>query len=65
LATRYTEVKLVDETKLGFSTKDKPPSGEICIRGMSVAQRYLDDDALTYVHSFIAAASSIAKRQGD
>jgi len=40
------ELKLVDDQRLGFSTKDNPPSGEICIRGMSLAQRYLDD-ALT------------------
>lgn len=41
------EVKLIDAKALGFVTSHKPPSGEICIRGMSVAQRYLDDDALT------------------
>jgi len=44
--TGATELKLVDDQRLGFSTKDNPPSGEICIRGMSLAQRYLDD-ALT------------------
>jgi acyl-CoA synthetase (AMP-forming)/AMP-acid ligase II len=42
-------VKLIDAKALGFVTSHKPPSGEICIRGMSVAQRYLDDDALTYI----------------
>ncbi len=41
-------MKLIDAKALGFVTSHKPPSGEICIRGMSVAQRYLDDDALTY-----------------
>jgi long-chain acyl-CoA synthetase len=36
------ELKLVDATELGYSTKNNPPQGEVWIRGAAVTEGYLD-----------------------
>lgn len=41
------EIKLVDVPSLGFTSKNDPPSGEVCIRGPCVATGFYKDDQLS------------------
>jgi len=40
------EVKLIDVPDAGYSSKSKPPQGEVCIRGPSVIKGYYKRDDL-------------------
>ncbi|THU86311.1 long-chain-fatty-acid-CoA-ligase [Dendrothele bispora CBS 962.96] len=40
------EIKLLDVTEAGYSSKNDPPTGEVCIRGPSVTKGYYKRDDL-------------------